>query len=190
MALLQHLVERGVSAAYINGIAGKIRRLYRWGAARKLVPHGAYELLRTVESVRAGYGGVPAKKKVQSVAHEIVEATLPHLSRVVAAMVRLQRHSGMRPREVCTLRPDDVDRSGEVWVYRPGSHKTEHHDQERRIHLGPKAQDVLRPFLLRDREAYCFDVSACESPRRRVAVLLWVETSSANKIGSLGGATV
>ena len=33
-----------------------------------------------------------------------------------------------------------MDRSGEVWQYRPGSHKTEHHGRERIIYIGPKAQ--------------------------------------------------
>ncbi len=50
-----------------------------------------------------------------------VEATLPYLSAVVADMIRLQRLTGMRPGEVCAVRPCDVDRSEEVWTYRPAS---------------------------------------------------------------------
>ena len=38
----------------------------------------------------------------------------------------------------------------------PESHKTEHHGRERVIFIGPKAQDVLRPYLLRDKIGYCF----------------------------------
>ncbi len=33
----------------------------------------------------------------------------------------------MRPAELCILRPADIDRSGDVWVYRPSDHKTQHH---------------------------------------------------------------
>ena len=65
---------------------------------------------------------------------------------VVADMVRFQRLTGCRPGEVCQIRPCDVDRSGEVWEYRPESHKTEHHGLERIIYIGPKAQDVLCPI--------------------------------------------
>lgn len=54
------------------------------------------------------------------------------------------------------IRPCDVDRSGEVWLYRPESHKTEHHGRERIVYIGPKAQNILRPYLLRDAEAFCF----------------------------------
>jgi len=64
---------------------------------------------------------------------------------VVADMVRFQRFTGARPGEVCQIRPIDVDRSGEVWTYRPESHKTEHHGRQRIIYVGPQAQEVLAP---------------------------------------------
>ena len=78
-------------------------------------------------------------------------------------MVRFQRLTGCRPGEVCQLRPMDLDRSGEVWQYRPASHKTEHHGRERIIFIGPKAQAVILPYLLRDAAAHCF--SPAESGR-------------------------
>ena len=86
----------------------------------------------------------------------MVDATLPYLPVVVADMVRFQRLTGARPGEVCQLRPCDVERGGEVWQYRPESHKTQHHGRERIIYIGPQAQDVLRPYLLRDAQAHCF----------------------------------
>jgi integrase len=91
---------------------------------------------------------------------------LPLLSPPVRAMVQLQRLTGMRPGEVVILRPCDVDRSGgKTWVYRPESHKTEHHDIARVVFLGPRAKEVLRPFLDRGPGAYCF------SPREALADL-------------------
>jgi integrase len=38
----------------------------------------------------------------------------------------------------------------------PAAHKTAHHGHERTIFFGPKAQDVLTPFLSPDRERYLF----------------------------------
>ena len=52
-----------------------------------------------------------------------------------------------------------------VWVYRPERHKTEHHGRERRIFIGPEGQAVLRPFLDRDAEAYCFSPAESEAER-------------------------
>jgi hypothetical protein len=42
-------------------------------------------------------------------------------------------------------------------VYTPGSHKTEHHDLKRFVPLGPKAQELLRPWLVKPPDAYLFD---------------------------------
>ena len=81
----------------------------------------------------------------------------------VAAMVQLQRLTGMRSGELVVMRSADVDVSGDNWVYMPPSHKTEHHDRPRSIYLGPRARQVLRPFLRQDLQAYLFD------PRRAVA---------------------
>ena len=107
-------------------------------------------------------------KPVPPVVDEVVDATLPHLPEVVADMVRFPRLTGCRPAEVCLVRPCDLDTSGDVWVYRPESHKTEHHGRERAICIGPKGQDVLRPYLLRPEDAYCF--SPRESERKRLAL--------------------
>ena len=41
----------------------------------------------------------------------------------------------------------DLDRSGDVWEYRPESHKTEHHGRQRIIYIGPQAQQILLPYL-------------------------------------------
>ena len=56
--------------------------------------------------------------------------------------------------------------SGDVWRYRPESHKTEHHGRGRVIAIGPKAQDILRPYLLRDKSAFCFSPQESEMKRR------------------------
>jgi integrase len=84
---------------------------------------------------------------------------------VVADMVRFQQLTGARPGEVCQIRPRDVDRSGEVWEYRPASHKTQHHGRQRIIYVGPRAQDVLRSYLLRSADSYCFSPAESEAMR-------------------------
>ena len=82
--------------------------------------------------------------------------TLPHLSSVIADMVKLQRLTGMRPGEVCILRPCDIERTDDLWFYRPESHKTEHHGRERVVTIGPIGQRLLTTYLLRSYEDFCF----------------------------------
>ncbi len=45
------------------------------------------------------------------------EAVLPYVAPQVAAMIRLQQLTGMRPGEVVLMRPVDIDRNGNVWIY-------------------------------------------------------------------------
>ena len=52
------------------------------------------------------------------------------------------------------MRACDIDMSGKVWLYRPARHKTEHHGHGRIIALGPKAQEVIRPFLTLERAVH------------------------------------
>jgi hypothetical protein len=55
------------------------------------------------------------------------------------------------------LRPIDIDMQNPAcWIYRPARHKTEHHGHERTVFIGPKAQEVLHPFLGTKLDAYCF----------------------------------
>jgi integrase len=97
----------------------------------------------------------------------VVEATLPHLPPVTADMVRFQLLTGARPGEVCSLTPGAVDRSGDVWEYRVEGHKTEHHGRTRVVYIGPEAQAVLRPYLLRQSDMVCFSMAESLEQRRQ-----------------------
>ena len=85
-----------------------------------------------------------------------VEATLPYVRPQVAAMARLQRLTGMRPGEVVIMRTCDLDISGNIWVYTPHRHKTEHQGRERKIPIGPQARAILQEWLRTDLAAYLF----------------------------------
>ena len=165
-ALRQTLIDAGNSRSYINKLMPIVTRAFKWAAAEELIPASIYHGLRTVEGLKKGRTTAPDHAPVEPVADVVVDATLPHLPAVVADMVRFQRLTGARPGEVCSLRPSSLDRSGNVWVYRPDHHKTEHHGRERIIFIGPKAQDVLRPYLLRDAETYCFSPAESEAARK------------------------
>src|SRR5262249_37414538 len=89
------------------------------------------------------------------------------------------------PAEVCILRPVDIDmKEPTCWVYRPERHKTEHHDRERLVLIGPRAQEVLRPYLGTRVDAYCFSPARSESQRnaeRRAARVTPMTPSQARR---------
>jgi integrase len=81
-------------------------------------------------------------------------------------MVEIQELTGMRPGEIRNMRTADIDMGNDVWVYKPWTHKNEHHGQVRLIAIGPKAQAILKPFLKpNDPTAYVF------SPKEAVAAI-------------------
>ena len=165
-AIRAEMIGEGHSRKYINTLIAIIPRVFKWAASEELVPAEVYHSLRTIEGLRKGRTTAPDHPPVLPVEDTVVDATLSHLSPIVADMIRFQRLTGCRPGEVCILRPQDVDRSGEVWQFRPLSHKTDHMGRERIIFIGPKAQAVLRPYLLRPADSFCFSPAESEAKRK------------------------
>jgi integrase len=141
------MVAKGWCRRFVNRQTDRIKALFKWSVAKELVPSSVYESLRCVGGLRAGRSEARESLPVKAVSDEVVDTTLPHLSDVVAAMVQVQRHTGARPGEICSMRVGEIDQSGSIWTYRPATHKTAFHDHSRTIFLGPKAQAVLRGFL-------------------------------------------
>jgi len=69
------------------------------------------------------------------------------------------------------MRGEDIDRSGAVWEYRPLQYKTEHHndgddpDLQRVVYLGPRVQEVLKPFLEVEPVGFVFSPVRSEQER-------------------------
>jgi integrase len=166
VAVRDAMIECGWTRGTVNHQVDRIRRMFRWGVEQQLVPVSTYHALLTVAGLRKGRCSVRESQPVKPVSDEMVERTLPYLPEVVADMVRLQRLMGCRPNEVCVVRPCDIDRSSDVWLYVPESHKTEHLDRQRLIFIGPQAQAILLRYLARDPESYCFQPRDSEAKRR------------------------
>jgi integrase len=154
--LRQHLVDSGLCRRTVNQRIARVVRVFRFGAEEKLIPGAVFQDLKAVPGLRAGRSRARESRKVKPVPDEHVEAVLPYLCRQLGAVVTLQRLTGMRSGEALAMRTCDVDVSGDVWVYTPARHKTEHHGRSRPIYLGPQAQAALRPWLRADPSAYLF----------------------------------
>jgi integrase len=81
-------------------------------------------------------------------------------------MIDLQILTGARSGDLTIMRLVDIDMSETVWKYKPSTHKTEHHDHERVIYLGPDAQKVLAGFTNRPISAFVFSPKEAETERR------------------------
>ena len=138
--------------------------MFKWATAEELLPGAIYNALLAVPGLKAGRSDARETEDVKPAPQEHVDAIEPYVSRQVWAMVQLQLLTAARPGEICKMRPCDIDTSGKIWFYCPAEHKTAHHGHDRKIYIGPKGQEVLRPFLLRPVESY-----SSRQPRRRRA---------------------
>jgi len=119
-----------------------------------------------IKGLREGRSDARETAPIRPVSEADVQTVMPQLSGVLQAMIRFMQLTGCRPTEACLLRPQDVDQTGEIWLYRPMTHKTEHHGRERCVFIGPRAQVVLQPFLNRAAETFCFSPKESISPER------------------------
>ncbi len=182
--LRQTMIEKHLSRSYINDQVEIIKRMFCWAVSEELLPASIDHALKTVKGLQKGRSEARETDPVGPVPDQVVDATLDYLPAVIADMVRIQRLTASRPGEICQLRPGDVDRRGEVWEYRPATHKTEHHGKERTIYIGPKAQAILLPYLLRPSNVYCFSPAESENRRqaeRRAKRLTSVQPSQKNR---------
>jgi len=185
----ESLVTQGLARRHINQRINRIRRCFKWGVENELVSPLILEGLRALAPLKKGRTTARETPPIQPVPLAHVEAVLPVVARQVAAMIRLQLLCGMRPGEVVLLRPQDVERSGSTWIYRPPVHKTDYLDIERTIYLGPQAQEVLRPWLDREAEAYCFSSQEAEAERnaaRRAARKTPMTPSGSRRLNPAG----
>ena len=166
-------IDGGNSRVYCNRLTNAVVRMFKWAVSQELVEHETWQKLKSVEPLRIGQTAAPETEPVKPVAIEVVRETAKHLSPVLKAMLRVQVATGMRPSEVCNIRPCDIDRSGEVWMFRPAKHKTANKGKRKAVPLIGDARDAITDYLNRDPQAYCF------SPAESVA--WWQATKRANR---------
>lgn len=168
-----------LSRKVINQRMDHIKRVFRWAASEELVPATVYDALKVVGGLRRGHKGTREMPKVHPVPDGDFDKTLPYLSPQVRALVQLQLYIGARPSEICSIRGRNiVERDEEVWQYRidPGEiekfdyagrqltnlHKTGHQDGAdghpivKILPIGPRAQEILKPWLRADLDEFLF----------------------------------
>ena len=163
----QKMIDQGWCRPYVNKQINRIRHIFKWAASDELIPGQTLLALQAVSGLRKGRSAAREPDPIKPVPIDHVNAIEPFVSPQVWAMIQLQLFTAARAGELCQMRPCDIDRTSGVWVYRPEKHKTAHHGFDRKIFIGPRGQEVLSPFLLRNSKAYCFSPAQAETERRQ-----------------------
>lgn len=117
MAVQQAMTDEGLAIRTTNHSVNRIRRIFCWGVESRLIPAIVLQRLQAVAGLRYGRSGAKETAAVKPVPVAFVAAVRPHVSCQVAAMMELQRITGMRSGEVGIMRAADVNMAGKVWVY-------------------------------------------------------------------------
>ena len=104
-----------------------------------------------IKPLRIGTARAFDNTKRTRVSEKEFNKVLKHLGSVVADMLKLLWHTGMRPNEVCSMRPFDIIRDDEdCWLYIPGrdqgpvgKHKTMRFEKVKVIPLTKQSQTIL-----------------------------------------------
>jgi integrase len=151
---------RGLVTLTTNQYLSTVRQLVKWGVKMEMIPAEALVRVQAAGGVswRDGFG-VP--EPVGPVPEDVLEATLAAFStswrgRQIRDLLRLMRHSGLRPAEACSMRMGDIEQGESSWTYRVAAdwNKVEHQGIARVVPLGPKCQEVVAPWLQRARSRY------------------------------------
>ena len=167
------MIDADLSRKVINGRVSRIKRMFRWASKKRFVPPVTYHGLKAVEGLLLGRSNARETGTIKPAAEAHVKAVLPYVTPQVRAMIQVQDLTGMRPQEIRNLRLCDLDISGDIWVYTPYTHKTEHYGHVRRVAIGPKAKAILGSFLKPETlEQHVFSpkeaVEALRAERRRM----------------------
>ena len=161
-AIRENWIAIGLTRKHVNQLAGRIKRVFRWGVSEELISPTVYQALQAIPGLKRGRCEARESQPVEPAPLEHVEAVKPYVSEEIWALVQLQLLTGARSGELVILRPRDIQMTGQVWTYTPSDHKTSYREHSRTIYLGPKAREILRPFLLRGAEAFCFSPKEAE----------------------------
>ena len=157
-------IASGNSRTYVNRLVRQVKGIFRHAVSRELIDISVVVRLDTLEPLRRGQTQAKEPEPVKPVDLQVVRKTAEHLSPIIKAMVELQAATGMRPSEVCNLRPCDIQRRDDgVWLYRPHRHKTQHCGKDRVVPIVGDIRITIGSFLDRDADSFCF------SPREAMA---------------------
>ena len=155
-AVREHVVTQGLCRTETNKRIGRIKRVFKWAVSEELTSSNVHEALSTVTGLKFGRTSARESEPVKPVDGDTVELTLPYVTPQIAAMIRLQLLTGMRPGEVIRMRPCDIDTSSDVWIYAPAGHKGRWRGHNRTIPLGPHAQVEIEPLMKREETTFLF----------------------------------
>lgn len=169
-AVRADMVQQGLCRRLVNQRVNCLKLCFRWAAEEGMVPPTVWHGVQCVAALKAGRTEAPDHPEILPVVESDIEPVRKLLSVVLADVVSVQLLTGARPGEALAMEATRIERAGQVWLYRPRRHKTQHRRRDKIIYIGPRCQLILAPYILRHPEGYLFspkDAMAAFRARQR-----------------------
>lgn len=135
-------------AAVVNRQIVRVRTVWRWLADEGIASEESVGKLCLLKGVKKTDRRARHRPKVRPATQADLDAVSALIrSSGVRALLAAQWWTAARSGELRGMRAGDLDTSGEVWLYRPRSHKNAWREQDRTIAIGPEGQKVIAPKL-------------------------------------------
>jgi integrase len=140
----------------INNYIRDCIKIFSWGSVRDFVRGSVVADLNEIKSLSRKESPKLRDSEIVDAARSAdVEAAIKAATPTIATMLIVQKETGARPKEVRDARWEDIDTSGDLWLYTPATHKNTHREKQlgqrnsRAIYLTRKAQDALFDYQTR-----------------------------------------
>lgn len=164
-AVRQRMIEskgrksgKPLSRGFINRSMERIRRIFSHAVENELINASVLVGLQTVKALEAGRCAAPDYTPRSALPQEQIEAVREVVNQRTKDLMDLALLTGARPGELCALTGAMLDQSSDIWVAVLADHKMAHRGKSRSLVFGPRAQEILRRYLVADPRRRLFPI--------------------------------
>lgn len=142
---VQSHMSKTLARSLVNRRIARIKTLFRWAEMERLVSVGTYHALLALSPLLRPRQGLKEGRKVKPAeGWRVMRAAMWGCYDTLRLHLLLMWYTGARPSEISRMTPQQIERSSDIWFYRPAKHKTAWRGKQRTIYLGPHCVELLR----------------------------------------------
>ena len=132
----------------VNNAIVKIRQMFKLGVGWELVPVEIYQALACVQHLN--WRTAPTLRnpdKITPVPLEYIDLIMPHLKPLYQALLKVHMDTGMRVKELCSMRWSEItevkNKPG-MFCYSPAEHKNAHRGDTRMVYIHESFIELMK----------------------------------------------
>jgi integrase len=130
----------------VNGAITKIRMMFKLGVEWQIVPVEIYQALACVKALNWRTApSLRSPEKIAPVPLHYFSLIMPHLKPLYQAVLKVHIATGMRVKELCSMRWSEITEVEDgLWCYAPSEHKNSHRGDDRKVYLKSDLIELMK----------------------------------------------